>query len=100
MSTANGAGARERLRLSRRGWSVIAGGLLSVVLAVLGSLLVVDEKKLMALPDATVLSLFRAGEMHLVSMHLASLSNMQALVDRVAHRGAPMQPPPKPPKKG
>lgn len=64
-----------------------------------GSLLVVDEKKLMALPDATVLSLFRAGELHLVSMHLASLSNMQALVDRVAQRGAPMQPPPKPPAK-
>ena len=47
-------------------------------------LLVVDEPKLMALPDATALSLFRKGELHLVSMHLASLSNMQRLVDRIA----------------
>lgn len=49
-----------------------------------GSLLVVDEKKLLALPDATVLSLFRSGELHLVSMHLLSLSNMQRLVDKIA----------------
>ena len=53
-----------------------------------GSLLVVDEKKLMALPDATALSLFRSGELHLVSMHLLSLSNMQRLVDRVAQAAA------------
>lgn len=60
-------------------------------------LYVVDEPKLMALPDAVVLSLFRSGEMHLVSMHLASLSNMQTLVDRIAQRPAPaMQPAPKP----
>jgi hypothetical protein len=45
-----------------------------------GSLLVVDEKKLFALPDATALALFRAGELHLVSMHLLSLSNLQRLV--------------------
>jgi hypothetical protein len=49
-----------------------------------GSLLVVDEKKLLALPDATALSLFRSGELHLISMHLLSLSNMQRLVDRLA----------------
>lgn len=49
-----------------------------------GSMLVVDEKKLLALPDETVLSLFRSGELHLVAMHLLSLSNMQRLVDRVA----------------
>ncbi len=61
-----------------------------------GGLLVVDEAKLMALPDATVLELFRAGEMHLVSMHLASLSNMKKLVDRVAERQSPIQPAPKP----
>lgn len=59
-------------------------------------LYVVDEKKLMALPDATVLSLFRAGELHLVAMHLMSLSNMQALVDRIAERAAPLQPAPLP----
>lgn len=60
-------------------------------------LLVVDEKKLMALPDATALSLFRSGELHLVSMHLASLSNMQRLVDRLAQRKAPLTPAPQPP---
>lgn len=57
---------------------------------------VVDEKKLQALPDATVLALFRAGEMHLVSLHLASLSNMQRLVDRMAQRPSPIVPPPQP----
>src|SRR6478735_7167815 len=49
-----------------------------------GSVLLVDEKKLLALPDATALSLFRSGELHLISMHLLSLSNMQRLVDRLA----------------
>jgi hypothetical protein len=61
-----------------------------------GSLLVVDEKKLMALPDATVLDLFRTGELHLVSMHLMSLSNMQGLVAKMAERKTPLQPPPRP----
>jgi hypothetical protein len=57
-------------------------------------LLVVDEKKLVALPDATALTLFRGGEMHLVSMHLLSLSNMQQLVDRLARRKLPPAPQP------
>ena len=61
-----------------------------------GGLLVVDEQKLLALPDAVALSLFRAGELHLVSMHLASLSNMKKLVDRMAERKSPLQPAPKP----
>jgi hypothetical protein len=62
-----------------------------------GSLLVVDEKKLLALPDATALGLFRTGELHLVSMHLLSLSNMQSLVNRIAERAAePLQPAPPP----
>ena len=60
-------------------------------------LLVVDEKKLMALPDAAVLAMFRQGELHLVSMHLASLSNMQRLVDRLARRKSPLTPAPQPP---
>lgn len=60
------------------------------------SLMVVDEKKLLALPDAVALSLFRSGELHLVSMHLASLSNMRTLVDRMAQRQTPLTPPPKP----
>ena len=55
----------------------------------LNGLLVVDEKKLLELPDATVLSMFRNGEMHMVSMHLASLSNIQLLADRLAQRGDP-----------
>lgn len=55
-------------------------------------LLVVDEKKLMALPDATVQAMFRHGELHLVSMHLLSLSNMQQLVDRLAQRKVPAAP--------
>jgi hypothetical protein len=59
-------------------------------------LLVVDEKKLLALPDATVLGLFRSGELHLLSMHLMSLSNMQRLVDRLALRKSPLTPAPQP----
>ena len=49
-------------------------------------LLVVDEKKLGELPDAAVLDLFRSGELHLVSMHLLSLSNLNRLGDRLAER--------------
>jgi hypothetical protein len=60
------------------------------------SLLVVDEKKLLALPDAVALSLFRSGELHLISLHLASLANMKKLVDRMAERKTPLQPAPKP----
>jgi hypothetical protein len=59
-------------------------------------LLVIDEKKLMALPDAMVRTMFRAGELHLASMHLVSLSNMQRLVDRLALRKAAMPPAPQP----
>jgi hypothetical protein len=54
-------------------------------------LMVVDEKKLAALPDDVALWLFRSGEMHLVSMHLLSLSNLHRLVDRMAERKAPAQ---------
>ena len=61
----------------------------------MNGLLVVDEKKLLALPDATALSLFRSGELHLISLHLMSLSNMQQLVDRMALR-SPLQPAPRP----
>ncbi len=59
-------------------------------------LLVVDDKKLMALPDAAALSLFRAGELHLISLHLMSLPNMKRLVDQMAGRRAQLQPAPKP----
>jgi hypothetical protein len=62
----------------------------------IGGLLVVDEKKLLALPDAVALSLFRSGELNLVSLHLASLGNMKKLVDRMAERKMPLQPAPRP----
>jgi hypothetical protein len=52
----------------------------------LNGLLVVDEKKLQELPDATALAMFRSGEMHLVTAHLVSLSNIQLLADRLAQR--------------
>ncbi|MBC5767907.1 SapC family protein [Ramlibacter albus] len=60
------------------------------------SLMVVDEKKLIELPDAAALSFFRSGELHLISMHLTSLSNMRVLVDKMAARQTPLQPAPKP----
>jgi hypothetical protein len=60
------------------------------------NLLVVDEAKLKTAPDAVALSLFRTGELHLVAMHLASLSNMRKLTDRMAKMAPPMQPAPKP----
>lgn len=60
-------------------------------------LMIVDEKKLAALPDAQVLSLFRTGELHLVSMHLLSMSNLHKLVDRMARLGGgELQPAPLP----
>lgn len=59
-------------------------------------LLVVDEEKLMALPDATALAMFRSGELHLVSMHLLSLANMRGLLDRMARRKSTPAKPPKP----
>ena len=50
-------------------------------------LLVVDEKKLHgAARRRRRCALFRSGELHLISMHLLSLSNMQRLVDRMAQR--------------
>ena len=62
----------------------------------INGLMIVDEKKLLALPDATALSLFHSGELHLISMHLVSLSNMQKLVDRMAARGSSLPPAPRP----
>ena len=62
----------------------------------INGLMIVDEKKLLALPDPAALSLLRSGELHLISMHLVSLSNMQKLVDRMAARGSPLPPPPRP----
>jgi hypothetical protein len=55
---------------------------------VVNGLLMVDEKKLLELPDATALTMFRNGEMHLVSLHLVSLANIHLLADRLAQRPA------------
>jgi len=63
----------------------------------INGLLVVDEKKLLALPEAAALALFRSGELHLISLHLASLSNMQRLVERLAQRQSPLVTAPRPP---
>ncbi|HET8748864.1 MAG TPA: SapC family protein [Ramlibacter sp.] len=49
-------------------------------------LLVVDEEKLMKLPDAVALEMLRSGELHLITAHLLSLSNIQLLADRLAQR--------------
>jgi hypothetical protein len=38
--------------------------------------------------------MFRQGELHLVSMHLLSLSNMRQLVERLAQRKVPEAPQP------
>lgn len=54
---------------------------------------VVDELRLAALDDAQVLALFRAGDLHLISMHLASLPNMRKLVDRIGRLGPAQMPP-------
>ena len=47
---------------------------------------VVDEAKLQALPDATVVEMHRNGMLGLLNAHLLSLSNMQTLVERKAAR--------------
>lgn len=48
--------------------------------------LVVDEEKLRALPDETVLSMHRGGLLALVHAHLVSLGNLSRLVDRKSAR--------------
>ncbi len=50
----------------------------------LNGLLVVDEKKLMALEDSKALGLLRSGELAWVYCHLMSLGCMTAMIDRMA----------------
>jgi hypothetical protein len=50
----------------------------------LAGLLVIDEKKLLALGDAEALALFRAGELAWVYCHLMSLGCLAPMVNRVA----------------
>ena len=48
----------------------------------LKGLMVVDEKKLLALSDDVVLSLFRSGELSWIYAHLMSISNLKRLTHR------------------
>jgi SapC len=47
-------------------------------------LMVIDERKLLQIPDAQALEIFRAGELSWIYAHLVSLSNLNRLVDRLA----------------
>jgi hypothetical protein len=49
-------------------------------------LMVVDEQKLLALPDEKALQVFRAGELSWVYAHLMSLPNLNGLIDRLSKR--------------
>lgn len=48
--------------------------------------LVVDDEKLQKLPDDRVLEMHRNGMLMLLHLHIASLNNMRALVERKARR--------------
>lgn len=50
----------------------------------LNGLLIVDEKKLLALGDREALEIFRAGELSWIYAHLMSLGNLNGLVERLA----------------
>jgi hypothetical protein len=48
--------------------------------------MIIDEEKLNALPDATVVELHRSGMLMLMQVHLISMSNMRDLMQRKAAR--------------
>ncbi len=48
----------------------------------------VDEKRMNALPDATVLELFRSGMLGMLQLHLGSLGHVRRLVERKGEREA------------
>ena len=50
----------------------------------LTGLLIVDEKKLLALDDDKALALFKSGELAWVYCHLMSMGNLSVLVDKTA----------------
>ena len=50
----------------------------------LAGLLVVDEKKLLELPDEKAMELFRSGELAWIYCHLMSLGCMSRMVDRIS----------------
>ncbi len=47
-------------------------------------LLIVDERKLLAMPDDKALAIFRSGELAWIYAHLVSLANMNKLVNLLA----------------
>jgi SapC len=51
-------------------------------------LMVVDEKKLLAMPDDRALSMLRSGMLGWVYLHLASLTNLNKLLTKLAQRKA------------
>ncbi len=52
----------------------------------LSGLMVVDEKKLLELDEASALEFFKSGELAWVYCHLMSLGNMATLIDKIAER--------------
>ena len=59
----------------------------------LSGLLVVDEKKLLALDDAEALVLFKSGELAWIYCHLMSLGCLSTMVDRIAAATASVKQP-------
>jgi hypothetical protein len=54
----------------------------------LSGLMVVDEKKLMELEKTKAMELFRSGELGWIYAHLLSLSNMNAVMNRISSKPA------------
>jgi hypothetical protein len=52
----------------------------------LNGMLVVDEQKLIQLPDIDIVRLFRSGMLALINAHLVSLRNLGVLINRKAGR--------------
>jgi SapC len=50
----------------------------------INGLMVVDERKLLQLPDALALEVFKSGELGWIYAHLVSLPNLNRLVDKLA----------------
>ena len=55
----------------------------------IAGLMMVDERKLQALPEAQILRLFRSGDLAWVYSHLISISNFNRLPDNARASGAP-----------
>jgi len=55
----------------------------------IAGLMMVDERKLLALPDAQILKLFRSGDLAWIYCHLASISNFSRLPGKSSASDAP-----------